>query len=109
VSQNNAYDLDQVFFFEICLDIASKTESPLSLTSTLVSPTIPKFDKLDDSARSRLTDRYPAAFTDFHGTPSGAPCVYKTGSTWPKPKDGQEAQPYTREMRPVHNHPILPS
>ncbi|KAJ2917070.1 hypothetical protein MD484_g3330, partial [Candolleomyces efflorescens] len=49
-----------------------------------------------DEAALRLTAHYPPAYTDFHG--SATPCIYKNGSLWPvRP----EAQPYTREVRPV--------
>ncbi|CAA7264007.1 unnamed protein product [Cyclocybe aegerita] len=68
------------------------------------------FDKPDVvSERSRLTDNYPDAFTDTYGTVSGAPFIYKTGPAWPKRERGLEAQPYIREIRPVHNHPITSS
>ncbi|KAF8595172.1 hypothetical protein BDV93DRAFT_534959 [Ceratobasidium sp. AG-I] len=54
---------------------------------------------------SRLTDRYPAAYKDFFGTPSGAPCIYKSGPAWPERK-GPQAQRYIREARPVYGHPL---
>ncbi|KAG0127670.1 hypothetical protein HOY82DRAFT_541833 [Tuber indicum] len=102
-------------FLERCLDIAKETvkpgnQSPVFTASALVSPAAPKFDKPDvDSARSRLTDHYPDAFTDTHGTVSGAPFVYKTGQPWPERIGGPEAQPLIRETRPVHDHPITSS
>ncbi|KAG8899342.1 hypothetical protein FRB99_006773 [Tulasnella sp. 403] len=49
---------------------------------------------------THLTEFYPEAYTDFYGTPSGAPCIYKTGPAWPKP-DGPDAQSYKRELRAV--------
>ena len=60
------------------------------------------------SDSSRLTDYYPAAYKDFFGMPSGAPCVYKSGPAWPEPK-GPQAQRFIREARPVYNHPIAGS
>ncbi|PWW72996.1 hypothetical protein C7212DRAFT_354227 [Tuber magnatum] len=111
VRHNNVCNLDPAFF-EACLDVSKQTrkagiQSPLSPTTTQVAPTPAKFGKPDaKSARSRLTAHYPDAFTDFHGTPSGAPCIYKTGPAWPKRQGGPHAQPYIREMRPVHGHPI---
>ncbi|CAA7268712.1 unnamed protein product [Cyclocybe aegerita] len=69
------------------------------------APTALKFDKPDiDTERSRFTDHYPDAFTDTYGT-----VIYKTGSAWPKREGGPDAQPYIREMRPVHGHPITSS
>jgi len=84
---------------------------PISSASTLVSPTAFTPDKLNINggggvARSfRLTNRYPAAYKDFFGTPSGAPCIYKSGPAWPEPK-GPQAQRYISEARPVYGHPI---
>jgi len=60
------------------------------------------------SNSSRLTDRYPAAYKDFFGLPSGAPCIYKSGPAWPERK-GPQAQRYIREVRPVYGHPIADS
>ena len=61
------------------------------------------------SNSSRLTDRYPAAYKDFFGLPSGAPCIYKSGPAWPERK-GPQAQRYIREVRPVYyGHPIAHS
>ncbi|KAG0644346.1 hypothetical protein HOY80DRAFT_941397 [Tuber brumale] len=108
---NNVCNLDPIFF-EACLDVSQQTrkaatQPPLSPSSTLVSRTPATFGEPDvNSAGSRLTAHYPDAFTDFHGTPSGAPCIYKTGPAWPKRQGGPHAQPYIREMRPVHGHPI---
>ena len=56
----------------------------------------------------RLTDRYPAAYKDFFGTPSGAPCIYKSGPAWPERK-GPDAQRYIREARPAYGHRIAGS
>lgn len=99
----NVYNLDPVFF-EACLD-ASKQTGKASF-----SPAAAKFHKPDVvSARSRLTPHYPDAFTDFHGTASEAPCIYKTGPAWPKREGGPHAQAYIRTMRPVHGHPITPA
>ncbi|KAG0634813.1 hypothetical protein HOY80DRAFT_1012275 [Tuber brumale] len=54
---------------------------------------------------SRLINRYPAAYKDFFGTPSGAPCIYKSGPVWPV-REGPEAQRYICEAPPVYGHPI---
>jgi len=106
VSLTKIGNIDPVFL-ERCLHIAKETVKPGGRSP--VSPTVPKFDKPSlDSARSRLTDYYPDAFTDTYGTVSGAPFVYKTGPAWPKREGGPEAQPFIRETRPVHNHPITP-
>ncbi|KAI8993103.1 hypothetical protein BD414DRAFT_535666 [Trametes punicea] len=77
----------------------------MRLAYVSTTSTVPEYDREadGDSARSRHTDHYPAAFTDFHGV--GAPCLYKMGSAWPI-RDGQEARPSAHEMRPVHDHPI---
>lgn len=115
---NNHFDLDPEFF-ESCMNtILEKpgNQSPVSITSTLASPTGYTFEKLVVDERSvalppdssRLTDHYPDAFIDFYGTPSGAPCIFKTGPAWPK-RQGTEAQPYIRELRPVSDHPITDS
>ncbi|KAG8891324.1 hypothetical protein FRC01_014764 [Tulasnella sp. 417] len=61
------------------------------------------------SNSSRLTDRYPAAYKDFFGMPSGAPCIYKSGPAWPERKGLLEAQRFIREARPVYAHPIAGS
>ncbi|KAH6902434.1 hypothetical protein BKA70DRAFT_1520761 [Coprinopsis sp. MPI-PUGE-AT-0042] len=44
---------------------------------------------------SEIVANYREAFDDFYGTPSRAPCIYKTGHVWP----GSWEQ--LREMRPV--------
>ena len=101
---HNPYHLDEVFY-EQCLNI--------STTSTLVSPTSRSrtFSKFNPnkgntvSSSSRLTDRYPAAYKDFFGMPSGAPCIYKSGPAWPE-HQGPQAQRCIREARPVYGHPI---
>ncbi|KAH6902435.1 hypothetical protein BKA70DRAFT_1567883 [Coprinopsis sp. MPI-PUGE-AT-0042] len=50
---------------------------------------------------------YPEAFADFYGTPSRAPCVYKTGPVWPAPPPHPGGWGTRREMRPVYDdHPI---
>jgi len=83
----------------------------LSLTEDVAKPDIhSRFHKpYVGSERTRLTDKYPDAFTDTYGTISGAPFVYKTGSAWPKRQGGPEAQPYIRELRPIHGHHIMSS
>lgn len=58
------------------------------------------------SKANRLTEWYPNAYTDFYG--SGTPCVFKSGSEWPK-RTGPEAQGIVREARPVYRHAIGPT
>jgi hypothetical protein len=112
----NSFHLDEEFF-ESCLNISTQltTHSSITTPSTRVSPTAYMFNKLDldkggiVSDSSRLTDRYPAAYKDFRGMPSGAPCIYKSGPAWPE-REGLAAQwPYIREARPVYGHPIAGS
>lgn len=81
------------------------TQSPLSLSSTPVSPTAPEFGK-PKADQTRLTRNYPGAFTDTHGLFSGAPFIFKTGAPWPKATGGPSAQPFRRELRPITDHPI---
>lgn len=57
------------------------------------------------SKPTRLTDKYPNAFSDFRGC--GTPCVYKSGPEWPAVTEFQQ-QRIIREARPVYNHPIQP-
>ncbi|KAG7451368.1 uncharacterized protein BT62DRAFT_916395 [Guyanagaster necrorhizus] len=84
-------------------------QSPIASTSTLVPPTVYTFGKHESNTDpSRLTDRYPAAYRDFFGMPSGAPCIYKSGPAWPERK-GPGAQRFIREARPVYGHPIAGS
>jgi len=102
-------------FFVSCIDIAVQevgSQSPVSPISTLVSPAS-TFSKLDldkgvqdiAAPQSRLSDPYPAAFTDFYGLPSNPRCVFKTGDAWPV-RTGPEAQRILREVRPVCDHPM---
>ncbi|KAM5532548.1 hypothetical protein V8D89_013754 [Ganoderma adspersum] len=51
----------------------------------------------------RLTDNYPNAYNDFHG--SGTACVFKSGPAW-HVRTGPQAQGIVREPRPVHGHAI---
>ncbi|KAI9775822.1 MAG: hypothetical protein M1839_000873 [Geoglossum umbratile] len=60
-------------------------------------------EELPLSEKTRLTDKYPNAYHDFHG--SGTPCVFKSGPDWRVPK-GPEAQRIIREARPVYRHTI---
>ena len=86
--------------------------SPLSLSSTLASPTASELDKPKDKVdQTRLTKNYPDAYTDTHGLLSGQPFIVKTGPAWPKPEpqDGPNAHPFRRELRPVNGHPIASS
>jgi hypothetical protein len=111
----NPFNLDEEFY-ESCLNNPKQLRyrSPVSTTSAPISPIAYTFGKLDlnhgsvVSGSSRLTDRYPAAYKDFFGMPSGAPCIYKSGPPWPEPK-GPQAQRYIREVRPVYGHPIAGS
>lgn len=52
---------------------------------------------ISDPGKSRIAYKYvyPDAYTDFHGLPSGAKCLFKTGPAWPKPPG------FSRELRPV--------
>ena len=88
------------------------SQSPVPTALTFVSPTVYTFGKLNEgsvvSDSSRLTDHYPAAYKDFYGMPSGAPCIYKSGPAWHERK-GPEACRYIREARPVYGHPIAGS
>ena len=115
VASNTPLDLNHDFFVN-CVAIAAKqvgNQSPLSTTTTLGSPTPSAFSKLDldedvqDTAapQSRLSDSYPAAFTDFYGLPSNPPCIFKTGDAWPV-RTGPQAQRILREARPVCDHPM---
>jgi hypothetical protein len=63
---------------------------------------------LDDvvSVATRLTDKYPNAYSDFY--PSRTPCVFKSGPDWPVRK-GPQAQGIEREARPVYGHAIGPT
>ena len=81
-------------FINDCLAI--KTRSPTFHTNTIT-------DDVVISTATRLTDKYPRAYSDFYG--SGTPCVYKTGPEWSVRK-GPEAQGIYREARPVYGHPI---
>ncbi|KAG7442270.1 uncharacterized protein BT62DRAFT_973805 [Guyanagaster necrorhizus] len=106
----NPFNLDEVFY-DSCLYIPAQfgNEPPIASTSTLVPPTVYTFGKCEgDIDSSRLTDHYPAAYKDFFGTPSGAPCIYKSGPAWPE-RPGPHAQRFIREARPVYGHPIAGS
>ncbi|KAF5381070.1 hypothetical protein D9615_004176 [Tricholomella constricta] len=100
--------------FTSCITIAAQQvddQSSVSPTSTLASPASGSSNKLEldkdaqDVAvpQSRLSDSYPAAYTDFYGLPSNPPCVFKTGDAWTV-RPGPER--VTREVRPVGDHPI---
>jgi len=73
--------------------------SPTARALSLLSMT-DNFNGNGDSGARRLTDNYPAAYTDFFG--SSMPCVYKKGTVW-EVREGPEAQPFIREARPVYN------
>ncbi|KIY44819.1 hypothetical protein FISHEDRAFT_77229 [Fistulina hepatica ATCC 64428] len=55
------------------------------------------------SKATRLTDKYPNAYSDFYG--SGTPCVFKSGPDW-RVRKGPQAQGTVREARPVYRHAI---
>jgi len=57
----------------------------------------------DDVAvsKTRLTDNYRNAYTDFSGTP----CIFKSGPEW-RVRKGPQAQGIVREPRPVYRHGI---
>ncbi|KIM27485.1 hypothetical protein M408DRAFT_165369 [Serendipita vermifera MAFF 305830] len=103
----NDFNLDKEFY-ESCLGISMKLGNTAS-----------RFSKLDlnegdgdeggvVSDSSRLTNHYAAAYKDFFGMPSGAPCIYKSGPAWLEPT-GPQAQRFIREARPVYGHPIADS
>lgn len=98
---------------DTCRDYAKPVTNPSSLspTETLVAATtlFPSKSSLsgdpDASKTTRLTDKYPNAFSDFYGC--GTPCVFKSGPSWPVNK-GPQAQGTVREARPIYDHPIQP-
>jgi hypothetical protein len=91
------------------LDISEQpgNQLPASITSTLVSSTAYKFGKPTSSPLTRSVSPtiLPGAYTDFYGTPSGAPCIFKTGLSCLNARV-QKRKPYIREVRAVHGHPI---
>ena len=107
VASNNPVDVND--FFASCVAIAAQQVGSRSP----VPPTASTFSKLDlgeddqdiVTPQPRLSDSYPAAFTDFYGLPSNPPCVFKTGDAWPV-RTGPEAQRILRETRPVCDHPM---
>ncbi len=87
--------------------VFSATDTIASTIDTLTSPNTRVLSLLSmtdngngDSGARRLTDNYPPAYTDFFG--SSMPCVYKKGTVW-EVREGHEAQPFIREVRPVSN------
>ncbi|KAI5804629.1 hypothetical protein DFH27DRAFT_384356 [Peziza echinospora] len=96
----NHYNLEEEFF-QLCLNTPLANPAPPRPIGSLSAG-----DKWASSDPDPpLTDHYAAAYRDFFGTPSGAPCVYKSGPAWPERK-GPEAWWYRREARPVYGHPI---
>ncbi|KAH8115973.1 hypothetical protein DFH11DRAFT_1583254 [Phellopilus nigrolimitatus] len=81
-------------FLDTCRDYAKPVANKSSLSG---DP--------DASKTTRLTDKYPNAFSDFYGC--GTPCVFKSGPSWPVNK-GPQAQGIVREARPIYDHPIQP-
>ena len=63
-------------------------------------------DDIVSMAKTRLTDKYPNAYSDFY--PSRTPCVFKSGPDWPV-RNGPQAQGIEREARPVYGHAIGPT
>lgn len=96
---------------QTCISEQPAISSFISATSEFASRTA----YVDNPSRggvltdlSRLTIKYPAAITDFFGTPGSAPCVYKSGPAWPG-FPGLEKRHIIREIRPVYGHPIADS
>lgn len=96
---------------QTCISEQPAISSFISATSEFASRTA----YVDNPSRegvltdlSRLTIKYPAAITDFFGTPGSAPCVYKSGPAWPG-FQGLEKRHIIREIRPVYSHPIADS
>ena len=83
-------------FIEACL--APSPPSPIG--SSTVFYHAENGNANGNSGIRRLTDNYPPAYTDFFG--SSMPCIYKKGTVWPV-RDGPEAQPFIREVRPVYD------
>ena len=115
MASNTPLDLNHDFFVS-CIAIATQqvgNQSSLSPTTSLGSSTACTFSKLDldegvqdiAAPQSRLSDSYPAAFTDFYGLHSNPPCIFKTGDAWTV-RTGPEAQRILREARPVCDHPM---
>jgi hypothetical protein len=94
-------------FVAACLAISNQigNPSPISPTDTHDSPTAFSFRKFSrdvvDSKATRLTDKYPNAYSDFYG--SGTPCVFKSGPEWHVRK-GPQAQGIERGS--VYRHAI---
>ena len=98
-------------FLYSCLD------GPLSSNEVLFSPT--SLDSLslsnytestddDDATKTRLTQKYSSAYSDFHGC--GTPCVFKSGPEWPISEEPQTGlKGVVREPRPVYRHAIQPA
>ncbi|EJD54918.1 hypothetical protein AURDEDRAFT_110315 [Auricularia subglabra TFB-10046 SS5] len=103
-------------FLQQCVaisEIAARPQGspPISPRPTIVSasPTIASaLNNADDqlARHARIVANYVDAFTDTHGTVSGAPFLYKTGKRWPR-REGPEAQPFARRLFPVYDHPIM--
>ena len=72
------------------------------------SPTATGIEKpsFEVDRRATIVADYPDAFTDTYGTVSGSPFLYKTGSRWPQPEGGPDAQPFLRKLYPVNSHRI---
>lgn len=85
----------------------------LSPNEVLYSPT--SFDNLslsddtestpgNDATKTRLTQKYSNAYSDFHGC--GTPCIFKSGPEWPISEGPQtDWKGVVREPRPVYRQP----
>lgn len=91
-------------FLLSCLNMSYRITSYQPPGGSPLSPTAGASNPTKDDGR-RLTDSYPLAFADFHG--SGSPCIYKTGPAWPLDTDyaGYTCK-IVRAARPIHGHPI---
>ncbi|VDB85517.1 unnamed protein product [Peniophora sp. CBMAI 1063] len=104
--------IDKVFFTS-CEWVSSYRNGrfPVSPTANILSVS-PKLDLHDLHQRisdvERLRAFYPNATCDFHGTPSGALCVYKNGGPWLVRTDLDVGR-ILREARPVYDHPLQSS
>jgi len=88
------------------LEVATQLKLPLSLSSTLVSPTASDSDKPKDRVdQLRLTKNYADAYTDTNGLHNGRGFVVKISPAWPK-REGPNARTFRRELRPVNGHRI---
>ena len=100
----NTLHLDEEFY-QACQDMAFKF-TPYDFRASINSTG--NGDEDDAFDPSRLTDHSPAAYKDFYGLPSGAPCIFKSGPAWPE-RTGPMEHRIIREARPAYDHPIANS